>query len=349
MSRRKRNFLNHLHPQKVRRKTLNPWTTLGLGTACLTCIGILFVTGLTLFLYYVPDREQAYERILHISTTLRYGRTVRNLHYVTANVLIILSAAHLARVFVTGSYKGHRICWLYGLSLFLLLCGANFTGYLLSWDQVSYWAVKVGAGLAGYVPIIGDGLQRFLLAGEEIGGDTLARAFAFHAGIIPLGLLILTSLHLWRLRKEGGLALPPDSKSQLIPAHPWLYRAEGAVALWTFASLVFLSHVMDAPIHGRADPMHPPNPAKAPWYFIGFQEMVSYSAFLGGVVAPLILLLFFVLVPLLDRTQSPGGVWFAKDRRVLNVLFLCILLSQVTFIIIGLWFRGKNWSFQTVF
>jgi quinol-cytochrome oxidoreductase complex cytochrome b subunit len=176
---------------------------LGLGIANLTCLGVLLVTGITLFLYYAPEQEQAYERILHITTSLHYGRFIRNLHYVAANAFIVLSMLHLARVFFTGSYKGHGLTWAYGFVLLLLVCAANFTGYALPWDQVAYWAVKVGANLAGYFPLLGPKIKIFILAGEEIGKDTLARSFAIHAGLLPPLFLVFTSLHLWRPPKRG--------------------------------------------------------------------------------------------------------------------------------------------------
>jgi quinol-cytochrome oxidoreductase complex cytochrome b subunit len=320
-----------------------------LGIATLTCLGVLFVTGLTLFLYYDPDQEQAYEKILHITTTLRYGRLVRDLHYLSANALLILSVLHLVRVFMTAGYKGRKLCWMYGLGLLCLTLAANFTGYILPWDQVSYWAVKVGAGLMGYFPVMGEGLRRFMLAGGDIGADTLPRVFAIHAGLLPPLFLVLTALHLWRLRKSGGLAAPREATGADLPVHPWLYRAEGAVALLTFALLLLAADSIHSPIFERSNPQHPPNPVKAPWYFVGVQEMVSHSAFWGGVMIPSLIILFLVLVPFLDRSRSSGGIWFAQDRWIVNSLFILLLLSQILFITVGLWFRGQNWAFLGLF
>lgn len=345
----KRNFLHHLHPPQVCRRSLEPAATLGLGIACLTCLAVLFVTGATLFLYYVADPDRAYERILHITTTLHYGHLIRNLHFVAANALVILIFAHLARVFFTGAYKGRYLNWLYGLILLMLVLFGNFTGYLLPWDQMAYWAIKVGANLAAYIPLMGAEVERFLLGGSDIGPETLLRSFAFHAGFVPLLLVVFTGLHLWRIRKDGGLAAPTDTQQHKLPTAPWLYRAEGAVALATLSGLIVLSLVIDAPLYERADPVHPPNPAKAPWYFVGFQEMVSYSAFLGGVAAPAALLALVILAPLIDRSRSSGGLWFSKDRLFLNALFAAILLSQIAFIVIGQWLRGKNWQWMVPF
>ncbi len=342
MSERRRNFLDHLHPPRVRRQTLQPWTTLGLGIAALTCLGILLLTGLTLLLYYLPDQYRAYERILHLTTTLRFGALLRDLHYLAGNGLLILAILHLARVALTASYRGRWRNWIYGLLMLFLIFAGAFTGYLLPWDQLAYWALKVGSSLADYLPLLGHPLKVFLLGGENIGPETLLRAFAIHAAIVPIGLVGLTGLHLWRVRKDGGLATPEPTPAD-IPARPWLYRAEGTVALLTLAALLLLSLWLDAPLGERADPGHPPNPAKAPWYFVGFQEMVSYSATWGGVVAPSLMLLFLVWLPKLDP-HDKGGRWLAPGALSWRLLLLLVLVSQLAFIIIGLWFRGPNWS-----
>jgi len=121
-----------------------------------------------MLLYYVPEERTAYERILHITTTLRFGRLCRNLHFLAANVLMIAGWLHLARVYLTGSYEKRRLNWIYGLSLLLLIMLSNYTGYLLPWDQTSYWAIKVGSNLAGYWPVFGPSLKNFLLGGKRL-------------------------------------------------------------------------------------------------------------------------------------------------------------------------------------
>ncbi len=340
------NFFVHLHPPMIRERTLHPLATLGLGIVCLTCLLVLTATGLTLFLYYVPYNEVAYDRILHIMTTLRYGKLIRNLHYLAANVLIIAGLAHMARIFFMGSYKGRFLNWVYGLLLLSLIFASNYTGYLLPWDQTSYWAIKVGSNLATYFPIIGPSIKRFLLGGEEIGHDTLIRSFTLHVAVLPALGVVLTSLHLWRIRKDGGLAAPDEPEPGRIASSPVLFRAELVVGLLTMSLIIALSFFVDAPLSGRADPLHPPNPAKAPWYFVGIQEMVSHSAMLGGVLVPVLIGLFLFLSPVLDRSKQPGGTWLSGDRLSVNIIFALILMSQVVLIVIGQWFRMKNWVFM---
>ena len=349
MERLKINFLKHLHSPMIRVKTLQPITTLGLGIICLSCLILLFVTGLTLLLYYIPFEDVAYDRTIHIMTTLRYGGLVRNLHYLAANALLIAGFLHLTRVFFTGSYQGRYLNWVYGLGLLTLILASNYTGYLLPWDQTSYWAIKVGSNLASYFPIIGPSIRSFLLGGQEIGTDTLIRSFALHVAFLPSLWVLLIALHLWRVRKAGGLAASQEPDPERITSSPILFKAELAVGLLTLSFLLVLALFIEAPLSGRADPLRPPNPAKAPWYFVGIQEMVSHSALIGGIVVPLFIGLFLLLLPVLDRSKLPGGKWFVRERLILNLVFAFIVLSQILAIVVGLWFRGKNWLFKFPF
>lgn len=345
----KRNFIEHLHPVLIHSRTIRPFTTFGLGIGALACVFILFLTGITLFLYYTPEQAKAYERILHITTGLRYGNLIRNLHYLAANGLLIITSLHLIRVFLTNGYRQRYLNWLYGLALFTLVLIANFTGYLLPWDQISYWAVKIGASLAGYFPVIGEFIKNFLLGGEEIGPDTLIRAFALHVGIVPPLFIIFLSLHLWRIRKDGGLSHPNPSKDSKIPVNPILYQLEFSIFLLVISLLLISANFIEAPVFERANPLHPPNPAKAPWYFVGIQELVSYSAMFGGVVIPSILLLFLTCAPLLDVSQQYPTAWFHNKKIWIRTIFILIVISQIVLIIIGQWFRGKNWVFSPPF
>jgi len=116
----------------------------------------------------------------------------------------------------------------------------------------------------------------------------------------------------------------------------------GVVALLLIAAVVF-----NAPLEEPANPAHPPNPAKAPWYLVGIQEMVSYSALIGGIVVPGLIVAFLMLIPFIDRKKVGIGIWFAKERLWPNILFMTFLIVMLVFIIIGAWFRGENWSFVT--
>lgn len=201
------NIFFHLHPVKVSRKSLRATYSFGLGVIALICFGLLSLTGLLLMFYYTPTIERAYTYILTLQTQVPFGQLLRNLHRWAAHLMVIVVVLHLARVFYTGAYKPPReFNWVIGVILLLLTFGASFTGYLLPWDQLAFWAITVGTSVAGYAPGAGPTLRIFLLGGTEVGQEALTRFYALHVMLVPMGILLLTSIHIWRVRKDGGLA-----------------------------------------------------------------------------------------------------------------------------------------------
>jgi len=203
----------HLHPVKVSRKSLR-WTySFGLGVLAVLAFASLTLTGMLLMFYYTPAVEHAYSDIVRLQTQVSFGQLLRNLHRWGAHLMVIVVVLHMARVFYTGAYKPPRqFNWVIGVFLHLLTFGASFTGYLLPWDQLAYWAITVGTSVAGYAPVGGDVVKQFLLGGPEIGQPALTRFYALHVIFIPLGIALLTSLHMWRVRKDGGLAAQDDDE-----------------------------------------------------------------------------------------------------------------------------------------
>jgi len=203
----------HLHPVKVSRKSLR-WTySFGLGVLSVLAFASLTLTGMLLMFYYTPAVEHAYSDIGRLQTQVSFGQLLRNLHRWGAHLMVIVVVLHMARVFYTGAYKPPRqFNWVIGVFLHLLTFGASFTGYLLPWDQLAYWAITVGTSVAGYAPVGGDVVKQFLLGGPEIGQPALTRFYALHVIFIPLGIALLTSLHMWRVRKDGGLAAQDDDE-----------------------------------------------------------------------------------------------------------------------------------------
>jgi quinol-cytochrome oxidoreductase complex cytochrome b subunit len=201
----------HLHPVKVNRKSLRVTYSFGLGILSLLTFLSLTVTGMLLMFYYTPAVEHAYSDIVRLQTQIPFGQLLRNLHRWGAHLMVIVVVLHMVRVFYTGAYKPPRqFNWVIGVLLLLLTFGASFTGYLLPWDQLAYWAITVGTSVAGYAPVGGDLIKQFLLGGPEIGQPALTRFYALHIIFIPLGIGLLTSLHLWRVRKDGGLAVQDE-------------------------------------------------------------------------------------------------------------------------------------------
>lgn len=356
------NVFLHLHPVRTHRWSLRWATTMGLGVISASAFLVTLVTGVLLMLYYKPYPDVAYETIKDIHFVVPTGRFIRNIHRWAANIMVVAVILHMARAFYTASYRRPReFNWLIGIGLLATTLALSFTGYLLPWDQLAYWAITIGANIAQSPREITDalnitqyidpgGLQRQLLLGSEIVGDeALIRFYVLHVAVLPLVLCGLMAAHFWRIRKDGGLARPDDADERLgqtpsdtypvfteepkktyhlaaivrgrteavgrgpentVPSMPHLFYAELGVLMATVFICLALSLWIDAPLKEVANPNVPENPAKAPWYFLGLQEMVSYSAFMGGVGIPAIILVGLGLIPFLDREESGTGLWF---------------------------------------
>ena len=386
------NFFLHIHPVKVHQNTLRPLYTLGLGLMSLFLFLILVVTGILLMFYYVPSTTQAYDRMLDLRGSVAFGTFLRNMHRWSAHGMVALVFLHMCRVFLTGSYKKPReFNWVLGVILFLVTLFLSFTGYLLPWDQLAFWAITVGTSIAGYAPLVGKDVKFLLLGDASVGQEALLRFYVLHVAVLPVVLTLLIALHFWRIRKDGGLSRPEEAETALqagaaagpapitvslkavqmardkiyglqgfvrgpftkvgnVPdksvfAWPNLVIAELFVFVLVLAIILPMSLAFNAPLEEPVNVMHPPNPAKAPWYFLGLQEMVSYSAFWGGVGVPTIFVLLLLAAPYLDRGPAGVGKWFARERLLANTLFLSLVILNLIFVAIGTFFRGPNWEF----
>ena len=202
------NVFLHLHPVKVNRRSLRWSYSFGLGVISTIVFGVLIFTGLLLMFYYIPSVERAYPTLRNIQVSVPLGQFTRNMHRWSAHLMVLAVILHMVRIFYTGAYKPPReFNWLVGVGLLLLTLGASFTGYLLPWDQLSFWAITVGTNIAGYVPLIGSTAKELLLGGPEVGQDALIRFYTLHIAIIPAMMVLAISIHLWRVRKDGGLAV----------------------------------------------------------------------------------------------------------------------------------------------
>jgi len=378
------NFFLHLHPVKVNRNTLRPAYTLGLGLISLFLFLILVVTGVLLMFYYVPSTNQAYDRMLDLRGTVAFGIFLRNMHRWSAHGMVAMVFLHMCRVFLTGAYKKPReFNWVLGVVLLLVTLFLSFTGYLLPWDQLAFWAITVGTSIAGYAPLLGTQIKFLLLGDTTVGQEALLRFYVLHVAVLPAVLTLLVAIHFWRIRKDGGLSRPerkeagegvvkmrfepqkrvfglqgfvrgPFTKIGNVPddsvySWPNLLMAELFVFVLTVSIILVVSLAFNAPLEQPVNVMHPPNPAKAPWYFLGLQEMVSYSAFWGGIGVPTVLVLLLFLAPYIDRDPKGVGRWFARERLLANTLFVTLVVLNVIFIVIGTFFRGPNWAFVSPF
>jgi quinol-cytochrome oxidoreductase complex cytochrome b subunit len=355
------NVFLHLHAVRTHRWSLRWATTAGLGIASVAAFLITLVTGVLLMFYYKPYPDVAYDSIKDIHFVVPTGRFMRNIHRWAANLMVVTVILHMARAFYTASYRAPReFNWIIGLALLVTTLGLSFTGYLLPWDQLAYWAITIGANIAQSPREVTDalgvthlfdpgGLQRMLLLGSDIvGEEALVRFYLLHVMLLPLVAAALMAVHFWRIRKDGGLAKPADvdarvgpptdvypvfteapaktyhlaaivqgrtsavdrGPEQTVPSMPHLFYAELGVLMLTLFICTALALVSDAPLKELANPQVPENPAKAPWYFLGLQELVAFSAFMGGIGIPTIVLVGLGLIPYLDREEAGTGEWF---------------------------------------
>jgi cytochrome b6 len=196
----------HIHPVKVRERAIRFSYTFYLGTISFFLFVVLVVTGILLMLYYQPAIPNAYQNMKDLQYVVSNGIFLRNMHRWAAHLMVITVFLHMLRVFYKGAYRRPReFNWVIGVFLFLLTLLLSYTGYLLPYDQLSYWAVTVGANIVKYVPVVGKSIRFLLLGGNEIGEYTLVRFYVLHCVILPLIMTSLIGLHFWRIRKDGGL------------------------------------------------------------------------------------------------------------------------------------------------
>jgi quinol-cytochrome oxidoreductase complex cytochrome b subunit len=388
------NVFLHVYPVKIPNRVLRLRYSLRLGFIAAVLFGILLVTGIYLMFVYTPSVGSAYGDMQHLKTGVGFGQLIRNVHRWAAHLMVLVVALHLVRVFYAGAYKKPReFNWVIGVMLLLLTLGFSFTGYLLPWDQLAYWAVTVGTNLVHYVPLVGGRLQDLLIGGPQVGQNTLLRFYALHVAVLPMLLVLMLVVHIWRVRKDGfavqrsnvgafaeeatehPAAVPAPSAAPMAKAAPELYggrvRLLGVVdresiteearpvddtvftwphllvrhvvvALGTAAVVLGLAVSFSAPLRGLANPNLTPEPAKAPWYFAGLQELLSrFDGLVAGILVPAGAVLVLVLLPYIDRNPDTR----ANHRKVAISLFSLLLAIAVTLTVIGTFFRGPGWTF----
>jgi len=203
------NVFLHLHPVRVKRHAVRYTYTFCLGGISFFLFLALTVTGLYLMFFYVPSISRAYQDIQVIEASVAFGTLVRNMHRWAAHLMVLTVFLHMIRVFYHGAYKPPReFNWVVGVVLLLLTLLLSFTGYLLPWDQIAFWAITVGTQMALYAPLLGQETSFFLLGGIQVGQDTLLRFYVLHVIGLPLIAAIFVIVHFWRIRKDGGISGP---------------------------------------------------------------------------------------------------------------------------------------------
>src|SRR6516164_5612869 len=374
------NFVLHWFPAKALKDSLAWRYSLWLGTVSAALLLLLVLSGFPLLFLHVPSVERAYGSVKDIEYAVTFGYWIRSVHRFAAHFMVAAVFLHLVRVFLTGAYRNgtgrdqHREWnWVLGIGMLLLTLFLSFTGYLLPWDQLAYWAVTVGTNIASAVPLIGPQIRELLLGGRNIDQPTLIRFYALHIIVLPGALGALFAYHMWRIRKDGGLAsadhaatLPSKAESSpsstktytllgvargtgptirtfsteaanaTVNSVPDLTRRIAIVVLGTIAAVSILAVFIHSPLEEPANPLVTPNPAKAPWYFLWLQEIVTDTtiklgsftvngALVGGVILPGLLIAWLAVWPWMDKSAAEAvGRWFPRSRRTQNLVFLAL-------------------------
>ncbi len=329
-------FLLHIHPKKVSEESVKFTRTFGLGGINVLLFVILAVSGVLLRFSYVPTVEGAYDSVSYLQEEVLLGGWIRNIHYFSAHLMVITSFLHLVRVYYSHSlYQKRAKNWIYGMSLFLLVLCFNFTGYLLPWNQLAFWAVTVITQLIEYIPFAGSYLADMMRGSDTINGNTLLNFYTLHTSVLPLLMVVFMSMHFWLVRKAGGVATPAEAPRQMVDVRQHLVIREVFVAVAVIAALLIVSALLDAPIGEQANPAVSPNPNKAPWYFLGAQELLLHlNPFFSAFVAPLLVSALFFALPYLRYTNVQSGVWFYSDKGKRTTIESSVFAFLYTFLLI---------------
>jgi quinol-cytochrome oxidoreductase complex cytochrome b subunit len=294
---------------------------------------ILGMTGILEMFYYIPNPEEAALSVQIITYHVPFGGFVRNLHYWSAQLLLIVSAIHLLRVVFTAAYKSpRRFNYLLGLGLFVLALMLDFTGYILRWDVDICWPLTTGANLLKTIPLAGDFLFRLAVGGGEACKTALTRFYTWHLFGLTIPIVILGVWHAFRVRRDGGVAAPP---ARLFLDRTRIQRDElvsrEVLTIFIVAIiLILMSSFLPAPIApAMIGKPTPTAEARAPWFFLWVQQLLKWGdPFIFGVLIPLGILTLLALIPYIFPKPADAdiGQWFPKSNR----------LAQMTVALIGL-------------
>jgi quinol-cytochrome oxidoreductase complex cytochrome b subunit len=341
------NFIHHLHPPSIPAAQARWRYTLGAGGIGIYLVLVLIITGALEMYYYVPIPAEAGLSVQAISYDVPFGWLLRNLHFWAAQLLLIVSGIHLLRIIFTGAYAPpRRLNYLLGLGLFVLVILLDFTGYILRWDTGIQWALVAGTNLIKSIPWAGKWLYAVFIGGSQPGAATLIRFYAWHLFGLMLPAGILIAWHAFRVRRDGGIALPPPaqrSNRERISRFE-LVRRELVAMLLTSVTLILLALLSPAPIAPVIKDISAfTSEGRAPWFFLWVQQMLKWGdPFLWGVFVPLLVLIVLILLPFIFPLSAGCelGRWFPRSNRLAQIVFalltiLIILLTVLALIPMG--------------
>ena len=281
---------------------------------------IQVATGILLLLYYRPTAEAAFESVQFIMTEVRFGWLIRSIHSWSANLMVAAAFIHLFSVFFLKAYRKPReLTWVSGTILLFLSLGFGFSGYLLPWNELAFFATKVGTEIVAVVPFIGSFLLEFLRGGEDVTGATLTRFFGFHVAVLPMIATVILMFHLWVVQKQG-MSVPPHLEANRKPMRTMSFFPNFLLRDllgWTLALAVLaaIAAIFPWELGVKADPFAPaPAGIKPEWFFVFMFQTLKYipakilfiDGELLGVVGFFILGVLLVLVPFLDKKAKLG-------------------------------------------
>ena len=295
------------------------------GGMTLFLIAIQVATGILLLLYYRPSEQQAFESVQFLMTKVPFGWLIRSIHSWAANLVVFMAFLHMFSAFFMKAYRKPReLTWVNGVLLYFLLIGFGFSGYLLPWNELAFFATKVGTDIAGAVPVIGDFMVRFLRGGPHVTGGTLTRFFGLHVAILPAALTVLLGFHLLMIQKQG-MSVPESERRRAekekrpireMPFLPHFFLRDMVGWFAALAILASLAALFPWELGVKADPFAPaPAGIRPEWYFLWmFQTLKLLPAHIFGLEGETVGVLVFglaalgwILVPFLDRNISKTG------------------------------------------
>jgi quinol-cytochrome oxidoreductase complex cytochrome b subunit len=330
----KPNFIHHLHPPTIPVLQSRFRYTLGAGGLSVFLCLVLFVTGLLEMYFYIPSLEQAATSVQVITTLVPFGNLVRNLHFWSAQLLLVMMTVHLLRVVLTGAYaKPRRFNFLLGLALLVFILLLDFTGYILRWDEGIRWALVVGTNLLKTIPWIGESVYHLVMGGPEAGPATLTRFYAWHIFGLTIGVAILAGWHAFRVRRDGGIAAPPPEhrRDKVRITRFELVRREVLAMVVAGIALLLIAVLIPAPIdQPLQETSLDTSDSRAPWFFLWVQQLLKYGdPFIWGVSVPLLVVILLGLIPYaLPKAKAEElGRWFPRGNKVAQVLAVLVILA----------------------
>ena len=343
----KSSMLLHMRPRTYPAASTWFTHTFRLGFLAVFLFVVEVISGLVLMVYYVPRPDGAYESIYRIMHSAPFGEHLRDVHRLAAELMIVVVALHMLRTFLTGSFKNERkFTWITGVALLILTLGLTFSGYLLPWDQLAYWAVTIGTSMAGAAPVIGEQLNIVLRGSTEIGADGLLRFYLLHIIGLPLIAALLLAVHYYRVARIHGISLPAwveekddvPEEVRIEARRPidFLPRLLGHEVLWTIIGILFLFVAVywfyDAPLERHANPLRTPLESEAPWFFLWVQGLLKLGDKLWfGIAIPAAFFVLLFLVPCLDSGQRR----MLRHRPLSLVAVVVVLAALVVLTYMG--------------